>query len=90
METQINIMGCYPATIFVVILFVVVIPTDIKLTLASPKLTLPKTYVELNFYFPGQKKGRGKFTSSPREKYLQPNTILSTGHLLSLKQPISH
>lgn len=39
-----------------VILFVVVILTDVKLTLAFPKLILPPTYVELNFYFPGKKK----------------------------------
>lgn len=45
-------MGYYSTTIFVVT------ATGVKLTLAFPKLTLLKTYVDLNFYFPEKKKRR--------------------------------
>lgn len=48
-------MGYYSTTIFVVT------ATVVKLTLAFPKLTLLKTYVDLNFYFPEKKKEGSKF-----------------------------
>lgn len=54
------------------ILFVVIILADVKLTLESPKLIFPTTYVELNFIF--QRKER-------REVSL--NYVLTLGEISS-------
>lgn len=90
----VNTLWYYPAIVFVVILFVDAIATDVKLTLTSPKLTLSPTHVVLNFYFPeGKKKSEvslNYYTYSTWEKYLQLSTIHSVRHLLSLKQSIPH